>query len=146
MRITLTKRFYERDAAHVALVVTDDLSVSMGPEDQPAKVNLSHLNLDQHLQLMMLLERYRPIFDPNPGFKTVVQHTMTLRPSAKLCRQGPYRLPTDKTRWVNTQIVGLVHDLPQYWHYRNHMVHDASASTLINSTQLQSPTRAVCTC
>jgi len=59
---------------------------------------------------MTLLQQYRTIFDPDPGFTTVVQHKISLIPNAKPCRQTPYRLSPDKTRWVNSQIQSLLKD------------------------------------
>ena len=59
---------------------------------------------------MTLLQQYRTIFDPDPGFTTVVQHKISLIPNAKPRRQTPYRLSPDKTRWVNFQIQSLLKD------------------------------------
>lgn len=61
------KRYHVRDPAIVVVVAT---RLSVNPEGQLDKVNLSHLPRDQRLHLMTLLERYRTIFDPDPGFTT----------------------------------------------------------------------------
>lgn len=50
----------------------------------------------------------RVIFDPDPGFTTVVQHNVTSMPNAIPCRQTPYRLSPDKTRRVNAHIQSLL--------------------------------------
>lgn len=99
------KHFIARDPALVAVVVP---ALPVNPVDQLAKVDLSHLKLDQRLQLMTLLERYCRIFDPDPGFTKVVQHKIALVAYAKASRQTPYRLSPNITRWVNSQLPSLV--------------------------------------
>src|SRR6218665_320322 len=74
------------------------------------KVDVKQLQRDQRLHPMALLHQYRPIFDPDPGFTTVVQHKISLIQNAKPCPQTPYRLSPDKTRWVNSQIQSLLID------------------------------------
>jgi len=101
VRRNLLKRFHARDPVLIAIVAT---RLSVDPVDQLAKVDLSHLKRDQRLQLMTLLERYRWIFDSDPGFTTVVQHKIAIVPNAKPCRQTPYCLSPDKTRWINSQL------------------------------------------
>ena len=103
----LMKRFHVRNTALVALVAT---RLAVDPDDQLDKVDVKHLHHDQRLQLMTLLHQYRTIFDPDPGFTTMVQHKISLIPNAKPCRQTPYRLSPDKTRWVNSQIQFLLKD------------------------------------
>jgi len=77
------KRFHVRNTALVALVATP---VAVDPDVQLDKVDVKHLQRDQRLQLMTLLQQYRTIFDPDPGFTTVVQHKISLIPNAKPCR------------------------------------------------------------
>src|SRR6218665_2998506 len=102
------KRFHVRNTALVALVATP---VAVDPDVQLDKVDVKHLQRDQRLQLMTLLHQFQTIFDPDPGFTTMVQHKISLIPNAKPCRQTPYRLSPDKTLWVNSQIQSLLKDV-----------------------------------
>ena len=99
----LMKRFHVHNTALVALVA---IPVSVDPDDQLDKVDVKHLQRDQRLQLISLLQKYQPIFDPDPGFTTVVQHKISLIPNAKPCRQTSYCLSPDKTGGAKTRWFG----------------------------------------
>ena len=57
------------------------------------KYDLKHLNDNQRLQMLTLLQKHEKIFNDKPGRSKIGIHEIKLKPNYTAKRKAPYRIP-----------------------------------------------------
>ena len=108
MSVTTCAIVYDHDAKFGDLnVIPSTLVQSITivlPSEKIDSATISHLNRDQQLELLEVLDKYLECFSDVPGYTDVVTHTIPLTDDFKPKRLSAYRIPEKLKPEVDRQI------------------------------------------
>jgi hypothetical protein len=96
---------FDRDEEFGTIDVVDtSVEVEKLPSQKIEAEKLSHLSLDQQVELLGVLDRFPEVFSEKPGLLSVVEHEIRVDPSFQPQRLHAYRVPEALKEEVGRQI------------------------------------------